>query len=467
MTQYNAVTPELVEKLIDLLGSKFVTTNREKLEMYKTDEEGDAHYHHLPEVVIFPENAAQIASVIKLANEYLVPVTPRGAGTGLACGAIPVYGGIVIVMERMNHILELNEIGLYAVVEAGVRTIDLQNAAKEKGLLYAGDPCSSDSCQIGGNVATNAGGNRVVKYGTTRNQVYAVQVVTPTGNIVELGARTEKNSTGYCLEKFFVGSEGTLGIITQVTLRLIPLPTCRIDFLAVFDDTSKCLKLPLLVLNAGLKPASMEFMSNGAIQQIGRYLTMELPHQKDGSYIIITLDALNDDELDTKMQILEGICEKCDAVDVLQADEERIWKARRNHAEATRSESLIYHVEDIVVPIDQVVKVMDHLPELQKVHGINATTVAHIGDGNIHVNCMKGNLSKVEWEKQLAAFHKDLYTLVYHLGGRLSGEHGIGFKKIEEMEMFTDPQVLDIMRSFKAAIDPNYILNPGKIFNAR
>jgi glycolate oxidase len=467
MQKYNAVTAELLQKLNELLGEKYVATDPEKLDVYKTDEEANTHYHHMPEVVVFPENAEQIAGVMKLANEYLVPVTPRGAGTGLACGAIPIHGGIVLVMDRLNKIIEINEEGLYAVVEAGVRTLDLQNAAKEKGLLYAGDPCSSDSCQIGGNVATNAGGNRVVKYGTTRDQVYAVQVVTPTGDIVDLGARTEKNSTGYCLEKIFVGSEGTLGIITKITLRLVPLPTCRIDFLSVFDDAKNAMNLPLRVLKAGLKPASMEFMSNAAVQQIGRYLKTDLPHQQDGSYIIVTLDALNDDELDSKTEILDGLCEECGAVDVLVADEERIWKARRNHAEATRSDSLVYYAEDIVVPIDKVIEVMNHLPGLQEKYGICATTVAHIGDGNIHVNAMKGELSEDEWDAKLAAFHKDLYSLVYQLGGRLSGEHGIGYKKLNQMEMFTDPKVLNIMRAFKTSIDPNYILNPDKIFKAQ
>lgn len=463
--QYHKVTEELIEKLKATLGGKYVTTDPEKLEIYKTDEEGNPHYHHMPEVVVFPGTAEEISQVMKLANEYLVPVTPRGAGTGLACGAIPIYGGIVLVMDRFDKIIELNAESMYAIVQAGVRTIDLQNAAKEKGLLYAGDPCSSDSCQIGGNVATNAGGNRVVKYGTTRDQVYAVQVVTPTGDIVELGARTEKNSTGYCLEKIFVGSEGTLGIITQITLRLVPLPTCRIDFLAVFDEVEQALHLPLRVLASGLKPASMEFMSNAAIRQIARYLKTELPHQDKGSYIIITLDALNEDELDYKTEKLDALCEECGAADVLAADEDRIWKARRNHAEATRSDSLVYYAEDIVVPIDKVLEIMKYLPGLQEKYGISATTVAHIGDGNIHVNAMKGTLSEEEWETRLAGFHEDLYSLVYRLGGRLSGEHGIGYKKVHEMEEFTDLHVLNIMRAFKKSIDPNYILNPGKIFS--
>ena len=233
MKTYNPVSAELVEKLVALLGESNVSTNPDKLETYKTDEEANPKYFYLPEVIVFPETEEQVAGVIKLANEYVVPITPRAGGTSLVCGAIPQYGGIVLLLEKMNKIIKLDKKNLYMVVEAGARTLDIQNAAKAEGLLYAGDPCSSDSCQIGGNLATNAGGNRVVKYGATRDQVYAIRVVLPTGEIVELGARTKKNSTGYALDKLMIGSEGTLGIITQVTLKLKPLPTYRQDLLAV------------------------------------------------------------------------------------------------------------------------------------------------------------------------------------------------------------------------------------------
>ena len=224
MMKYNPITEEIVNELKKIVGDKYATTDPDKLEIYKTDEEGNSIYFSYPEVVVFPASTEEVAEVVKLANKYLVPITPRSAGTGLSCGAIPVHHGIVIELERMNQILEMDAENLYCVVQPGVRTVDLQQAAKAKGLLYAGDPCSAESCQIGGNLATNAGGNKAVRYGTTRHQIYDLTVVTPLGDIVKVGARLEKCSTGYCLEQLICGSEGTLGIITEATLKLRMLP---------------------------------------------------------------------------------------------------------------------------------------------------------------------------------------------------------------------------------------------------
>lgn len=465
MTKYNAVNSELIVALKNVLGDSYVTTDSDKLETYKTDEEANPKYHHLPEVVVFPENTEQVADVIRLANKHLVPVTPRGAGTGLAGGAIPVYGGIVLVMDRMDKILEINEEALYLVAQAGVRTNIIQQEAKKRGLLYAGDPCSSDSCQIGGNVSTNAGGNRAIKYGTTRDQVYMVEMVTPEGEIVTIGSRLAKKTTGYALEQLIVGSEGTLGIITQVTLKLKPLATHRFDLLAIFQDMDKALAIPHKIIKAGITPACMEFMENRGIQSCARYMKVDLPYaDNDGIYIIVTVEGFNQDEVDNQACIIDEICSDGGAVEVLVADEERIWKARRNIAEAARTDSLVWYAEDIVVPIDKVAVLMKKLPELEKKYGIATTTSAHIGDGNIHVNALKMNIPTDIWDETLEKYHKELYGFVYSLGGRLSGEHGIGSKKIKEMEMFTNPLELSMMRAIKKALDPNEILNPGKIF---
>ena len=465
LNHYNSVTPEIVQELKTALGEHFVSIDPDKLEMYKTDEEANPKYHHLPEVVVFPENTEQVAAVVRLANKYVIPITPRGAGTGLAGGAIPVYGGIVLVMDRMNTIIEFNEDALYVVAQAGVRTDELQREAKRHGLLYAGDPCSSDSCQIGGNVATNAGGNKAVKYGTTRDQVYSVEVVTAAGDIVTIGGRLAKKSTGYALEQLLVGSEGTLAIVTQVTLKLKPLPPQHLDLLAIFTDLDKALSLPNKVAKAGLNPTCMEFMDNSAIKSCARYIKAKLPYEdKDGIYIIITMDGFSEDEISQKTESLDALCTECGAVEVLVADEERIWKARRSVAEAARMDSLIFAAEDIVVPLDAIVQIMHKLPELEAKYGIAATTVAHIGDGNIHVNALKGDMPVETWNVRLDEYNKELFSYVYQLGGRLSGEHGIGLKKIKEMEMFTNPIELEIMKTIKHAMDPKGILNPGKIF---
>lgn len=465
MNTFNKVSAEMLEELRAALGERFVSTDVDKLETYKTDEEANPKYHHYPEVVVFPENTEQVAAVVRLANKYVVPVTPRGAGSGLAGGAIPVYGGIVLVMERMNKIVEFNTESLYVVAQAGVRTDELQKEAKRHGLLYAGDPCSSDSCQIGGNIATNAGGNKAVKYGTTRDQIYALEVVTGEGDIVNVGSRLAKKSTGYALEQLLVGSEGTLAIVTQVTLKLKPLPPHNMDFLAVFTDIDKALTLPNKVAKAGLNPTCMEFMDNLCVISCSRYIKVDLPYaNKGGIYVIITIDGFSEDEIDRKAELLDALCTECGAVEVLVADEERIWKARRNVAEAARADSLIFSPEDVVVPLDAIVKVMKKLPELEAKYGLAAHTCAHIGDGNIHVNVLKGDLPVETWNSKLDEYHKDLFGFVYQLGGRLSGEHGIGVKKIKEMEMFTDPIELKMMKSIKQALDPKGILNPGKIF---
>lgn len=466
MGKYNVVTPELISELEGKLGSRYVSTDPDKLEIYKTDEEANPKYHHLPEVVVFPENTEEVAAVVRLANKYVVPVTPRGAGTGLAGGAIPVFGGIVLVLDRMDKIIEINEDSLYVIAQAGVRTSVIQEEAKKRGLLYAGDPCSSESCQIGGNVATNAGGNRAIKYGTTREQVYIVEVVTPEGEIVSLGSRLAKKSTGYALEQLLVGAEGTLGIVTQVTLKLKPLATNSMDLLAIFTDIDQALSLPNKIVKAGITPTSMEFMDNKAIQSCARYLKIDLPYaDKDGLYVIVTLEGFNEDDVDQQTVTVDELCTEGGALEVLVADEERIWKARRNFAEAARADSLVYYAEDIVVPVDKIPDLMKKLPELEEKYGIATTTAAHIGDGNIHVNALKMNIPDDEWNSTLGEFHKELYGFIYSLGGRLSGEHGIGSKKINEMELFTNPLELKMMKAIKQALDPRSILNPGKIFN--
>ena len=378
MTNYNPVTEEVLEELRKAVGAEHVKNDAETLERYKTDEEPDAHYHHLPEVVVAPGSTEEVAAIMKIANKYLVPVTPRSAGTSVSCGAIPVFGGIVLLMERMNKIIKLDADAMYMEVEAGALTSDIQAKANEAGLLYAGDPCSADSCMIGGNIATNAGGNKAVRYGTTRHQVYSIEVVTPTGEIAELGNRLKKCSTGYCLDQLVMG---------------------------------------------------------------------------------------NEDELDMKMEQLDEICTACGATDVVEADE-RVWKVRRSCLEGSKALSKVSTSDDLVVPIDKIAVCLNHLMEVSKQFDFECMCLAHAGDGNLHFNCLKMDMTDEEWEKQLAEFHKICYAYVYSLGGRLSGEHGIGAKKIDALAAYCDPVEMSIMKTIKRAMDPNNILNPGKLIRA-
>lgn len=465
MTKYNPVTDEVLEALRAAVGAENVKVDAETLDRYKTDEETDPHYHHLPEVVVLPGSTEEVAAVMKIANQYLVPVTPRSAGTSVSCGAVPVCGGIVLLLERMDKIVELNTDAMYMVVEAGARTVEIQQKANEAGLLYAGDPCSAESCLIGGNIATNAGGNKAVRYGTTRHQVYSVEVVTPTGEVAELGSRLKKCSTGYCLEQLVMGSEGTLGIITRATLKLLPLCPYKIDILAIFTDVNKAVDLVPNLIKAGLNPTSVEFMDNNFVRAASDYSEIKLPHYEDGSYVIVTVETFNEDELDMKMEQLDEICTASGATDVLEADE-RVWKIRRNCLEATRILSKVSTSDDLVVPVDKIAVCIEHLTEVSKNYSFKLFCLAHAGDGNLHFQILKGDMSDEQWEDELQRFHAEAYAYVYSLGGRLSGEHGIGAKKLPAMETYTNPVEMEIMRAIKRAMDPNNILNPGKVFNA-
>ena len=466
MKTYAPVTEEVIEALKGVVGAEYVMTDAETLEHYQTDEETDPRKFHKPEVVVKPASAQEIAEIMKLANKFDVPVTVRSAGTSVSCGAVPVCGGIVLLMERLNKIIELNTEGMYLVTEAGVPTIEVQRVANEAGYLYAGDPCSADSCLIGGNLATNAGGNKAVRYGTTRNQVYSVEVVTPTGDIVTLGSTLKKNSTGYCLEQLVMGSEGTLGIITKATLKLLPLCPYKLDILAIFTELDKAIGVVPNLIKAGLNPTSVEFMDNGFVRSASDYCELKLPHYEDGYYVIITVETFNEEELESKMEQLDEICTESGATDVLEADE-RVWKIRRNCLESTRVLSLISTSDDLVVPVDKIAECIEHLNEVSKKYSFKLLCLAHAGDGNLHFQILKCDLSEEEWEKQLSEFHAEAYAYVYSLGGRLSGEHGIGAKKLPAMEKYTDPVEMKMMRAIKAALDPKGILNPGKVFNVR
>lgn len=463
MPKYNPVDEKIVEELKKIVGDSYVTIDPERLENYKTDEETNPRYHHLPEAVVFPGSTQEVAQIMKLANKYLFPVTPRCGGTSLCGGTIPSHGGVVLVLERMDKIKEVNDQSLYMVVECGARTEDIQKAANEKNLLYAGDPCSADSCLIGGNLATNAGGNKAVRYGTTRNQVYSIEVVTPKGDIVTLGARLNKKTTGYCLEQLVIGSEGTLGIITGAVLKLVPLPSYRIDMLAIFTDVDKAIDIVPLVIKAGINPTSIEFMANNAIQSTGRYCDLRLSHHDDGSYVIITVETFSEQELEEKTVLLDELCSENGAVEVLEADE-RVWKLRKAYSEAARSESAVNSHEDIVVPVDSIATMLKKMNEIEKQYQLQVRTVAHAGDGNIHFIPLKMDMSDEQWEQTMDKFHEEVYTFVYSIGGRLSGEHGIGCKKIDTMLDFTDPIEMAMMKDIKKALDPNGVLNPGKIF---
>lgn len=465
MENYKPVTPSIVKKIEKIVSARNVANDPEKLEAYSHDEESDSQYHTLPELVVFPETTSQVAQIMQLANQELIPVVPRGAGTGLACAAVPIHRGIVLSVEKMNRIIEVNADSLYMIVEPGVRTDDIQAAADKAGLFYAGDPCSGDSCFIGGNVATNAGGNRAVKYGTTREQVYEIEIVTAQGEVVSLGGRLAKNSTGYNLEQLIIGSEGTLGIITRITLRLEPRPKEVIDLLGIFPDVDSAVGIVPRLIREGITPTSVEFMDNDTVKSVEHFLNEKLPHSGNGHYIIIQVEGCNEEDLEDKSVIIDEICNENRAIEVLVGDSSKVWKWRKAYLEAARHECLIMAKEDMVVPVDQIPAIMKVATGLNAKYGVQTRVAAHAGDGNIHLTILKGELSDEQWEKTIHAYHHDIYIAVYAMGGKLSGEHGIGFKRRKLMHEFTNPVELRLMQAVKKAFDPNHILNPGKIFN--
>ncbi|WP_333593919.1 FAD-binding oxidoreductase [Anaerospora hongkongensis] len=465
MKPYNQCNDRIIAELKRTVGEKNVITAKEMLIPYSQDEVTDERYHHLPEAAVFPQNREQVAEVVRLANKENVPVTPRGAGTGLAAGAAPLYGGIVLSLEKMNRILEVNSEHLYMVVEPGVRTQDVQKAAADAGLLYAGDPSSGDNCLIGGNIATNAGGNKAVKYGTTRQQVYSIEVVTPTGEITELGGLLNKSTSGYSLEQLIIGSEGTLGIITQATIKLVPLKPYKLDLLAVFADAEAAIATVYKLIKAGIDPTSLEYMGNEAINVCARYLKEAYPYQQAGNYLIITIETDTQEEVDTKAGRIDEICNANGAVAVLVPDAKKIWAARRAFGDANREECYIHSPEDMVVPVRQLPGAMKQFMQICRKHQAVGRVVAHAGDGNVHLTIMQGDIAAADWPVRIDEIINDLLAFTYSIGGRMSGEHGVGSKRKKWMHKFADPVQLTMMQAIKAALDPNGILNPGTIFD--
>ncbi|HHW58484.1 MAG TPA: FAD-binding protein [Clostridia bacterium] len=467
---YNKLTQEIIDELIKIVGSNNVIYNNfEALEAYSHDEVAEKHYAHMPEAVVKPSSAEEIAQIMKLANKYKIPVTPRGAGSGLSGGAVPVYGGIVLSVEKMNKILEIDKENLVVVVEPGVVTNEINNAVKEYGLFYAGYPMSVETCYIGGNVAENAGGGRAVKYGVTGRYVLGLEVVTPTGDIVHLGGKVMKDVTGYDLIHLMVGSEGTLGIFTKIYLKLMPLPQAKVDLLVLFHDMDTAIKIVPKIMTFGrIIPTSIEFMDDLSFKAACRYLNEKIPFEEAGAMLLIELDGNNKTELEEQYEIIGNLCMENGAIEVYIADNattsERIWRIRRNIAEAWKQFSPHQSLEDVVVPISEIPTFIKKVREISEKYDIPIPCYGHAGDGNIHATPIKKpELSMEEWHKRLKELLIDLYMIVKELGGTISGEHGIGHKRKDYLPLVLEPQHIEMMRVIKKALDPNLILNPGKI----
>lgn len=465
--QFNKVTDVIIKKLQDILGIPNVVVDIEKMEMYSRDETSDKLWEKMPEVVIKPENAQQISEVVKLANQELIPITPRGGGSGLAAGAVPLHGGMVLSLERMNKVLEVDHENLFMVLEPGVTTGEVQKMAKELNLFYAGDPCSAESSFIGGNVATNAGGNKAVKYGVTGRHVYGLEVVMPDGEIVTYGGKNIKDVTLYDMLHLMVGSEGTLGIITKIWLKLMPLPQYVADLLIPFSDMQSAIKIVPKIMTAGIIPTSVEFMDRLSVKAAEMYLNKKLPYSDAGAYIICEVDGNSEGQIQEDYETIGKLCMENGALEVFVADnistQDRIWKSRKAYAEALRMISPVYCMEDIVVPISNIPAALDAIEKISIKYACKIPSAGHAGDGNIHATILREDRDEHAWHDLKDAVLGEIYDAVYALDGNLSGEHGIGAKRLMAMDKHMNAGQKKVLHTIKKAFDPNNIMNPGKV----
>ena len=464
---YSKLSPEIIEALIKVLGKEYVHTDDEFLNTYGRDETENLLYK--PAVVVRPRTAQEISAIIKLANIENIPVTPRGAGTGLSGGALAIFGGICLSMERFNKILEIDEQNLQATVEPGVINEEFQNAVKEMGLFYPPDPASKGSCFLGGNLAHSSGGPKAVKYGTTRDYVLNMQIVLPTGEITWTGANVLKYSTGYNLTHLMIGSEGTLGIITKIVFKLIPYPQHNIVLLVPFNSAEKACEAVSAVFRAGITPSGMEFMERDAIDRVRKFeadINIEILNEVQ-AHLLIEVDGNDIDLLYKDAEKITEVMMQFECGEILLADsaaqKDMLWKMRRKVGEAVKSNS-VYKEEDTVVPRAALPKLLKGVKEIGKKYGFKSVCYGHAGDGNLHVNIIKGDTSEEIWNNDLPKGISEIFQLCVELGGTISGEHGIGLVQQPYMHIAIDEKRLELMRGIKKLFDPNLILNPGKIF---
>ena len=461
-----AVSSVLVEELRKIIGDQNVMTDAESMKDYGHDQTEDLQFY--PAVVVKPGSTEEIAAIMKLANREMIPVTPRGAGTGLSGGALPVYGGILLSTERLNKILHIDERNLQATVEPGVINQVFRDAVEPKGLFYPPDPASRGSCFLGGNVAENAGGPKAVKYGVTKDYILNCEVVLPTGEIIWTGANVLKNSTGYNLTQLMVGSEGTLGIVTKIVVRLIPLPKQNLLMLVPFFSSEKACEAVSAVFMAGFTPSAMEFMERDAIDFVMKYVDVKIPVKDEHkAHLLIEVDGNDLDVLFKECEQITNLMYQFECDEVMFADtaqqKENLWRLRRSAGEAVKSHS-IYKEEDTVVPRAELPFLLKKVKEIGSKYGFRSVCYGHAGDGNLHVNIIRDNMDDDAWNNKVPLGIREIFEYCVSIGGTISGEHGIGYVQKNYMDIPFDKTQLELQKGIKKLFDPNNILNPGKIF---
>ncbi|MBF0224588.1 MAG: FAD-binding protein [Desulfobacterales bacterium] len=455
-------TNSTFKKLNAIVGKNNCTKIKEDTYCYSYDSHNKGV---LPCAVVFPKNAEEISQILKIANQENFYVIPRGAGTGMTGGCVPVHSSVIISTARMNKIIEINTNDLISRVEPGVITGDFHRAVQKKGLFYPPDPSSSDISTIGGNVGECAGGPKAVKYGVTKDYVLGLEVVLPTGEIIKTGVKTAKGVVGYDITKLMVGSEGTLGIITEITLKLLPLPE-KVKTLSIsFDKINNAAETVSEIIRSNIIPRVIEFMDNASIRCVEDYANLGIPTNVE-ALLIIELDGT---ELDVNfsMEKLIAICKKRGAKEIKTAstkeETDSLWKARKSISPALLKYGTYKINEDIVVPRSKIPLMVKKIQELQKKSGLHIVSFGHIGDGNIHVNVIVNKDNTEELEKGETII-SEIFDYTIELGGTISGEHGIGITKLKYLPKEISEPAIALMKRIKKSFDPNGILNPGKIF---
>ncbi len=464
----NILSAEQINQFKKILGEAYVFADEGSMKHYAHDETEKLFY--LPEIVLKPRTAEEISAIMKICNQHKIPVTPRGAGTGLSGGALPHLGGVLISTERMNSILKIDEENLQIITEPGVITEVLQNAVKEKGLFYPPDPSSRGSCFIGGNIAENSGGPKAVKYGVVKDYVLNLEIVLPTGEIIWTGANVLKNSTGYNLTQLIVGSEGTLGFVTKIVLKLIPLPKYDLLMLVPFKSLEKAGEAVSAIFRAGFTPSALELVEIDALKITARVVQSSTVVINDDieAHLIIEVDGNNQDVLMSDMESIANLLEGFDAGEIFFADnaqqKDELWKLRRRVAEIVKLDGYTIE-EDTVVPRASLPALIRGVKQLGLKYNFKAVCYGHAGDGNLHIRIKKEGVENSLEDPLMIEALRALFQLVHKLGGTISGEHGIGLIQKSYMNIVFDETQIRLMREIKQAFDPNNILNAGKIFD--
>ncbi len=457
------IKPEITSQLQKIVGKERVLTSKEDLIAYSYD--STTILSHLPDIIVFPTTTEQVSSILKLANDNLIPVTPRGGGTNVSGGSIPIKGGVVLCTTKMNRIREISKGNLTAIVEPGVVLQDFNVALAKESLFYPPDPQSFLGCTLGGTVAENAGGPYGVKYGVTKQYLLGMEVVLATGEVVKLGGVTVKNRTGYELMMLFAGSEGTLGVITQITLKVLPMPLARRSMLTVFGSMVAAGQAVSNILAKGILPAKIEFLDNWFLKRIEELSPMGLPVDA-GALLLLQSDG-NPAAVEDEINQICTICLECGAKETKvaqnDAEAEKLWEARRAGFAAIYSAAPTILSEDITVPRDKIALFMDRIDEVSRKYELPIRVLGHAGDGNLHPAIPTDIRDHVHFGKATNAMD-ELFEAALSFGGVLSGEHGIGLEKKRLLKKAMDPTAIELMKKIKAVLDPNHILNPGKIW---